>query len=472
MRTTIWILSMAVFLSACKKVIIGDSGSVNTIAVTTDSAANSWIYSTMKDYYLWSDSMPNINTTNLNLKPTNYFYTILNNYGTTDRFSWIDSSATNLVNQLNGVNTVLGIKYNAFYADLSNTNVVFVIAYVLKGSAAEKAGLKRGDVIIKVDGQIITTSNYTSILQNQSLKLELATFNNDLFTSTGTIVSVTKTELQTNPILKDTIIEWGGKKVGYLNYVQFLTSYDDSLKNIFTRFKNYKTTGINELVLDLRYNGGGYVTSSDLLTNLIVKDLSGKVGNAAIIMNQKIYNAAYTAVLKKENQAADFVTNFQFQAANLNTLNRVFILTSNNTASASELVINNLKPYMTVILIGEHTYGKNVGSFTITDSEKRWAFGLQPITFKIANSKGESNYGTVNGFTPDYAVLDNLLPYKQLGDPAETYLSQALNLISGVAYKSFGLDQIVKLKKAQVQKSAIGDNLNMDKKDMFINQQH
>ena len=114
--------------------------------------------------------MPNINTTNLNLKPTNYFYTILNNYGTTDRFSWIDSSATNLVNQLNGVNTVLGIKYNAFYADLSNTNVVFVIAYVLKGSAAEKAGLKRGDVIIKVDGQIITTSNYTSILQNQSLK--------------------------------------------------------------------------------------------------------------------------------------------------------------------------------------------------------------------------------------------------------------------------------------------------------------
>jgi hypothetical protein len=189
-------------------------------------------------------------------------------------------------------------------------------------------------------------------------------------------------------------------------------------------------------------------------------------------MNQKIYNAAYTAVLKKENQPSDFVTNFQFQAANISTLNRVFILTSNNTASASELVINNLKPFMNVILIGEHTYGKNVGSFTITDSKQRWSFGLQPITFKIANSKGESNYGTMNGFTPDYTLLDNALPYKQLGDPAETYLSQALALISGVAYKSAGLDKVVKLKSIQVQNLPIGDNINMDKKDMFIKQQH
>ncbi len=472
MRFFIWVLLMMILSSACKKTIIDGVSSANTSTDNSDSAANSWIYSTMKDYYLWSDSMPNINTTNLNTKPTDYFYTILNNYGNTDRFSWIDSSATNLTNQLNGLNTILGIKYNAFYADLSKNNVVFVIAYVLKGSAAEKAGLVRGDIIIKVDGQSITTSNYTNILQNQSLRIELGSLNNNIFTSTGTIIPITKTVLQTNPILKDTVIEWGGKRVGYLNYVQFLTSYDDSLKSIFTRFKKYKTNGIDELVLDLRYNGGGYVTSSDLLTNLIVKDLNAKIGNSGIFMNQKIYNTSYTAVLKKENQASNFITNFQFQAANLGNLNRVFILTSNNTASASELVINNLKPFMNVVLIGEHTYGKNVGSFTITDSKKRWDFGLQPITFKIANSLGESNYGTVNGFTPDYILLDNALPYKQLGDPGETYFNQALSLISGVAYKSFGVDQIVKLKKAQVQKTAIGDNLNMDKKDMFIEQKH
>jgi len=93
------------------------------------------------------------------------------------------------------------------------------------------------------------------------------------------------------------VIEWSGKKVGYLTYIQFLTSFDDSLRSIFNRFKNYKNTGIDELVLDLRFNGGGYVTSSDLLTSLIVKDLPSKVG---AVMNKKVYNNAYTAVLKKK----------------------------------------------------------------------------------------------------------------------------------------------------------------------------
>ena len=465
MRFSAGVLIIAVFFIACKKIVTENGSSLNVNTLSSDSAANTWIYTTMKDYYLWSDSMPNINLTNINTKSVNYFYTILTNYGTTDRFSWIDSSSTNLQNQLNGINTVLGIKYNAFYADNNKVNLVFVIAYVLKGSAAEKAGLKRGDIIMKVDDKTITSINYTSIMQNQIVKLEIGNFTNNSFVSTGNSITITKTELQTNPILKDTVIAWGGKKVGYLSYAQFLTSFDEELKNIFTR---YKTTGIDELVLDLRYNGGGYVSSSDLLTNLIVKDLNGKIGNTAIIMNQKVYNASYTAVLKKENQASNFITNFQFQAANLNKLNRVFILTSNNTASASELIINNLKPFMDVILIGEHTYGKNVGSFTITDSKKRWSFGLQPITFKIANSKGESNYGTVNGFSPDYSISDNALPYKQMGDPAETYFSKALNIISAVAYKNFGLDQQVKTKKSTLQSMPIGDHKTLDQKEMWM----
>ena len=118
------------------------------------------------------------------------------------------------------------------------------------------------------------------------MSLELATYANSVFTGTGKTISITKTTLQTNPILKDTVIEWGGKKVGYLTYIQFLTSFDDSLRAVFTRFKNYKSTGIDELVLDLRFNGGGYVVSSDLLTSLIVKDLPSKVGT---LINKKVY---------------------------------------------------------------------------------------------------------------------------------------------------------------------------------------
>jgi len=454
---------------ACKKTAdtpAAPSFSTNAGSTTSDSAANVFIYGAMKDYYLWADQMPSLNSTAIKLKPIDYFYTLLYGYDTIDRFSWMDTSATNLTNQLNGINTVLGVKYSAFYADGTQTNVVFAISYVLKGSAAEAAGIKRGDFIYKVDGKQITVANYQSILQNQTLSIELANYVNGVFTGTGKTVSVTKTTLQTNPILKDTVVEWSGKKVGYLTYIQFLNSFDDSLRAVFTRFKNYKNTGIDELVLDLRFNGGGYVVSSDLLTSLIVKDLPSKVG---AIMNKKVYNNAYTAVLKKEaNSDQYFFTNFKSESANLGKLSRVFVLTSPGTASASELVINNLKPFMEVVLIGEHTYGKNVGSFTITDSKQRWSFGLQPITFKTVNSRDESNYGTVNGFIPDYVLKDNVIPFKPFGDPTETYFGKALSIISPVAYKANAMEWSPKVQQVQVTNLPLGDSRILDRKDMWI----
>ena len=229
-------------------------------------------------------------------------------------------------------------------------------------------------------------------------------------------------------------------------------------------FGRFKSKGVNELIIDLRYNGGGYVTSSDLLTNLIVKDLGTRVNT---VMNKKIYNDSYTQTLNKQSGTSAFVTNFQNEPNNLGNLNRVFVLTANNTASASELVINNLKPFMDVLLVGEHTYGKNVGSFTITDDQKRWNFGLQPITFKIANSLGQSDYGTVNGFAPNYLVVDNVLPFKLLGDPSETVLNKALNIIGGVAYVANSTIQNINKHTILVQTEGLSDNKMMDKHDMY-----
>jgi len=433
-----------------------------TVQKYTNTDVNTWIHESMKTYYLWTDKMPAIAKTNTSSNPMDYFYSILYDYKTTDRFSWIDSSSTNLINQLNGINTVLGIRVTAFYTDNTQVNVALVIAYVLKGSPAEKNGLKRGDIILSVDDQTITSSNYNAVLQNQTLKLGLGTYNNKVFSSTGKTLTVTKTELQTNPILQDTVINWSGKKVGYFAYLQFLTSFDDSLRAVFGRFK---AKGVNELVIDLRYNGGGYVTNSDLLTTLIVKDLASKVDK---VMNKKMYNDAYTKEVIKQYGEAALLTNFKNEANNIGSLDRVFILTSTGTASASELIINNLKPFMNVILIGEHTYGKNVGSFTITDNSKRWNYGLQPITFKILNSLDQSDYGTVNGFLPDYALLDDVLPYKLLGDPTETYLNKALSIIGPTAYKANAIVGFTPVSRAnKVQVNSISDNPIQDKLDMF-----
>ena len=433
-----------------------------TVTKITNADINTWIHENMSAYYLWPDKMPALAKTNTSSNPMDYFYSILYDYKITDRFSWIDSSSANLINQLNGINTVLGIRVSAFYTDDTKANVALVIAYVLKGSPAEKNGLKRGDIILSVDDKTITASNYNSVLQNQTLKLGLGTYENKIFSSTGKTVTVTKVELQTNPILQDTVIDWAGKKVGYFAYLQFLSSFDDSLRAVFGRFK---AKGVNELVIDLRYNGGGYVSSSDLLTNLMVKDLASKVDK---VMNKRQYNEAYTKEVIKQYGAASLVTNFKMESNNIGSLNRVFFLTSTGTASASELIINNLKPFMNVILIGEHTYGKNVGSFTITDNAKRWNYGLQPITFKILNSLDQSDYGTVNGFLPDYALTDDVLPYKLLGDPAETYLNKALSIIGPVAYKANAIGGTKPVSRAnKLQAASISDNPIQDKLDMF-----
>jgi C-terminal processing protease CtpA/Prc len=462
MKKIFLILSLSVFFLACKKETETPKVTPPTTTANANLAPNKWIHEVMSYYYLWNDKMPSLANTKTEAKPTDYFYTLLNDYGKTDRFSWIDESYTNLQNQLNGVSTVLGVKNNAFYTDDTRTSLAFVLAYVLKGSPAEKAGLKRGDIILKVDDQTITSTNYTTILANQTLKLSLGDFVNGAFVSNGKSVSVTKVELQTNPILADTIIAWSGKKVGYLAYSQFLTSFDDSLRAIFGRFKS---AGVNELVLDFRYNGGGYVVSSDLITNLTVKDAAAKVGK---LMNKKVYNTTYTAYLEKTYGSSSFETLFKSEPNNLGTLNRVFVLTAGNTASASELVINNLKPFMEVILIGENTYGKNVGSFTITDPNKRWDYGLQPITFLTSNAIGASDYGTVSGFTPNYILADNVLPYKTLGNPGETYLSKALSIIGTVAYQPSSTERIQKFTRTLASKESFSDNKWLDRKEMWM----
>ena len=462
MKKILFILALSAVFFACKKETEVPKETTPTSA-NPNTAPNKWIHEVMSYYYLWSDSMPSIAKTDTIAKPTDYFYSLLSNPGKTDRFSWIDESVTNLQNQLNGISTVLGVKNNAFYIDDTRTNLAFVIAYVLKGSPAEKAGLKRGDIIMKVDDQNITNANYTTILSNQTLKLGLGDFTNDnTFVSNGKSVNVTKVELQTNPILADTIIAWAGKKVGYLAYSQFLTSFDDSLRAIFGRFKS---AGVNELVLDFRYNGGGYVVSSDLITNLTVKDAAARVGK---LMNKKVYNSTYTAYLEKNSNSSAFETLFKTEPNNLGTLNRVFVLTAGNTASASELVINNLKPFMDVILIGENTYGKNVGSFTITDTKKRWDYGLQPITFRTDNAIGKSDYGTVSGFTPNYILLDNVLPYKTLGNPGETYLSKALSIIGTVAYQPSSTERTQKYTRTLASKESFSDNKWLDRKEMWM----
>lgn len=439
-----------------------DTTTTNNTAANPNAEVNSWIYDELKTYYLWESQMVEKTKTDNKLEAKKYFESILVDAGNLDRFSWIQDDVAALTASLNGVNKVLGVRTSAIGANADQSKVALAIIYALKGSPAEKAGLKRGDFILQVDGKDLTPSNYSTALSNESLKLGLGEYKNGLIVSNGKEISVVKEEVQTNPIQHYSIIEKGNKKIGYLVYLQFLTQFDNDFRAVF---KEFKDKGVNELVLDLRFNGGGYISSSNIISSLIVKNLT-----PGSLMARQEWNAQLTTAYKNQYGNGVFDTQWLNEANNLKTLNRVYVLTSGGTASASELVINNLKPYMDVILIGGNTYGKNVGSITLSDDKKRWAYGMQPIVLRTVNSQGKSDYGTKDGFTPDFKVVDNVIPYFQFGDERETLLKVAIEKITGQAVATNNPNGRVSIstKANLLDNNYALDNPKYEVRDMFI----
>ena len=426
----------------------------------TNKAVNEWIYDGMKYWYLWTDNMPAKTATDLTKDPEDYFYAILNDYPNTDRFSWIEPDVDALTASLNGINKVFGMSYNIFYLDNTQTTVGFFVTYVIKDSPAEKAGLKRGDIILKINETQLDKDNYNTLRNAESATFGLGTISNGVISSNGVTTSqISKVEIQDNPVHFWTVLEKGNKKVGYLVYRQFISKFDSNLRQVFAEFKS---KGVNELVLDLRINGGGAISSADVLASLIVKNLN---------TNNVIHYDEWNAYITKDKPEYTTPTKFRNEPNNLGTLNRLYVLTSTGTASASELIINSLKPYMDVTLIGDHTYGKNVGSTTFSDgaNPKRWKWGMQPIILKTFNSKGESNYGTKNGFAADYSVKDTS-PYRAWGDERDPLLSKALELITGQVAK---VDNSPNARKSikdmgEPLKVNVSENRYQDIRDMYI----
>lgn len=433
-RAAKWLLlaGFVGLLASCKKTedAVTPAGSSTT---TDNQTVNDWILTNMQQDYYWNDKIPaNPDKT---LSPDKFFDSLLNKYDATtnptgDRFSWIEPSSTDLQAELNGQTTTTGMEYNLYLRASGSTDVIGQVLYVLPNSPAQKAGLKRGDIFTKVNGQSITTTNYSDLLYSgTSFTFGLATVSGTTLVDTDKTISVTATTFQENPVFLDSVYTVGSKKVGYLVYNQFVpgangseaSEYDAQVDAIFS---NFKAQGVNELVLDLRYNPGGAISSSVNLASLIGKG----IGSGKLYVRQE-WNNTITPLLQQAYGSGFFIDNFLDKSQNIGSnLSRVFVLTTDHTASASELIINGLRPYMTVTTIGSTTYGKNVGSVTVADTTGKIAWGMQPIMFKLFNSLGQSDYTT--GFAPSVEVDEsiNLLP---LGDTNEALLNEALYQIAG-----------------------------------------
>jgi C-terminal processing protease CtpA/Prc len=421
-------------LTGCKK---EEEALTPTTDPTETQTVNDWIYEQMDLYYYWTTRLPAETSTDKTLSPDAYFETLLNKYNATtnpdgDRFSWIEEDAEVLEAELNGESVTTGMQYRLFRRTNGGSALAGQVLYVLKGSPAERAGFKRGDLFTKVNGQSLTVDTYADLLFGSATTYA---FGLGSYDAAGTITdgtttrTVTATTFQEDPILLDSVYAVGGKKIGYLVYNQFVSgpngstvaTYDQRIEQIFGEFKSQ---GVTELVLDLRYNSGGSAVAATNLASLIGKNVS-----KSQVFYRDEYNADVTEYLKKEYGEDSFNTYFTTEANALGgQLNRVFVLTTGWTASASELIISGLRPYMTVTTIGETTVGKNVGSITLSDDEGKIKWGLQPIVVKVFNSQSKSDY--TGGFAPNQPITEplNLQP---LGSTQEAMLATALQTISG-----------------------------------------
>ncbi|WP_026631825.1 S41 family peptidase [Dyadobacter alkalitolerans] len=399
----------------------------------TETETNQWIYENMKYWYYWNDNMTT--KPDYTKDPASFFESLLYKYDATlrpdgDRFSWIQESAEELEASLGGQSKASGMEYKLTYFPTGSQNVIGVVLYVLPDSPAAKAGFKRGDIFNSINDQKLTGSNYSKLLNSQEkLTYTLATLSaDDVLTDGTTKRDVTPVVLQEDPVFFDTLYNIGTNRIGYVVYHQFIPEpyqadnkqYDKKLDAIFTKFKD---ANVNALIVDLRYNPGGYVSSATNFASLIAK------ATASDIFYYKEYNTEVTETNMKKFGETYFYDKFASKSQNIgNQLNDVVFLVSSRSASASELLINGLKPYMNVTLVGGKTVGKNVGSVTLTDSKKKVKWGLQPIVSKSLNKDKKSDYSV--GFTPDIAASEGnvLYPY---GNPKDPLLGEALFKITG-----------------------------------------
>lgn len=403
-----------------------------------NGSVNEFIWKGLNQYYYWLEDSPDLAD---NRFATNSdFQTFLNSYSTpvslfehllvdrqTDRFSVIYSDYTALEQALSGTQKNNGVDYELRYKNGSSTEIFGWVRYILPGSDAATKNIQRGDFFYAVNGTSLTVDNYRNLLGADNYTLNLADYDGGNITPNGNAVALTKTAFSENPVHIKKTFTVGTKKIGYLMYNGFFSQYESELNNAFVYFA---TEGVTHLILDLRYNSGGSVSTATRLASMI----TGQFGNDIFAKQQ--WNYKLQAIFDPEDLLNRFTTTLA-NGTSLQSLNldKLYVLTSERTASASELVINGLKPHINVTQIGDATTGKNVGSITLYDSptfrkenvNPSHKYAMQPIVLKIANKNNFSDY--VNGLQPDVNQLEDLANLGVLGETSDPLLNTALDYV-------------------------------------------
>ncbi|WKN33886.1 S41 family peptidase [Porifericola rhodea] len=418
------------FLSACSQDedVLEPVVTEDSLAVVDDSQyslINDWVYEVMSTYYFWSDEVNAPDSTNVD--PEGYFYSILNEG---DAFSYITDDYEGLMEEFSGVYTGMG--FAPAFGLLSGSDRVFmIIEYVYADSPADRAGLKRGDIVLAIDGQEMNTENYFQLFSESQYTLSLASYDEENgFTDLDEGITLSAEVINADPVLHHELISYADKKIGYMVYSEFISGENNEwLNSLSNTLSEFAQQGVEEMVVDLRYNPGGEITMAQYLASALAP--SSVVASQEVFVKFEYNPLLEASIISYEGvDSQNLYNTFVNYGHNLN-LERIYFLTTGSTASSSELLINGLDPYMEVVTIGEPTVGKFYGSWVIPDLEEpvRHNWALMPIVLKYANAEGVTDF--VDGLQPDYWVEDNLLEAKAFGDTSDPMLATALSLIGG-----------------------------------------
>ncbi|ALL07303.1 hypothetical protein AQ505_18515 [Pedobacter sp. PACM 27299] len=332
---------------------------------------------------------------------------------------------------LNGKGADLGLNIAAFGTELR-------ISYINPGSPAANAGLTRACRILAINGQPATLSIAQNAIGLNSINLQLEKTDGSLAN-----VTLSTSNYQSSPVLKTAALSAGNEHVGYIALSDFNT-LSSSKYLLDQAFEVLAAAMPSTMIVDLRYNKGGYVETAAYVANLIANSgLNGKTmyverynemlqqGKATYLKNQPYFDEQGNPVELNGKRATLFNVDYSLSGntyayakkGSIESIRNVYFIVSGQTASASEMLINCLKPYLNVKLIGSHTYGKPVGFFGINIDQ----YTMYLPNFKIENAVGTGDY--FNGFIPDQLEQDDLS--KDFADPKEACVAAALSLVNG-----------------------------------------
>ena len=423
MRICLYLLLTVILFPAtqsCKK----DTPDVEPYPTDSIGKINRWVLDSMRQYYYWSDDIPR--DYDYSQSPEVFFKSLLS---PNDRFSWISDGQA--IRPPSTAYFTYGFHFSLVQAP-GYPNYIGVVNLVNKGGPADRAALHRGSYFLKVNGVDITDDNKASIIaalkQAGQVKITPAEYVNNTWSPLPEI-TLRSGFSNENPVHYTRSFTAGGITTGYLFYNSFDENYDASLLQAVAKLKN---ANVRELILDLRYNAGGSVASSGKLAALLASSLTG--AETYVIYEGNRHEGRKARSLQTILSVSGNSNGKQYtdlQAGKL-SLQRVFILTTGATVSAAELIVNNLKPFMTVVQIGETTAGKDEGSFLIDDERvpKQVSWYMQPTIYKLVNKNNEGGYH--DGLTPQYPIHEMAeLPLAGVGEPDDPLVQKALQIIYG-----------------------------------------